>query len=60
MSDIEKAKRLIAELLKTTPDLGCHDFHHSKKDQHNHDEPCKPLARYWSTIIEAREFIKKP
>lgn len=47
------------ELLDMVPVTRCADFHHSKKDQHEYGEVCKPLERWNAKIASARDAITK-
>ena len=57
MSELQEAKEIIADLLKTVPSACCEDFHHAKKDRHEFGEDCPPLTRYMAGIARAKKFI---
>lgn len=46
--------KALGELLRSCPhNLGCDDFHHSKKDLHEFDGPCIPANRYIVAMANA-------
>jgi hypothetical protein len=52
-----KARKIIAGLLHSIPDLICEDFHHQPKDYHRHDEECPLMKRCKDAKEAARKFV---
>ncbi len=46
-------------LLCASGSHSCSTLHHSKADQHKHDEPCKPRIRYELSLDNARAALAK-
>lgn len=52
-----KLKKILHAMESLVPE--CNDFHHSKKDQHSHDEDCAPLRRYNDAREMLRDIVEK-
>lgn len=52
-------KELIDLVAACPTNLQCCDFHHTKSDQHDHNEACKPMERYYLALEKARRRIEK-
>jgi hypothetical protein len=54
----DEARDILRKLLEIIPEPECHDFGHTKEEQHAFLEKCPVMARYDALIAQAKEAAK--
>lgn len=54
----DEARDILRKLLEIIPEPECHDFGHTKEEQHAFLEKCPVMERYDALIAQAKDVAK--